>query len=400
MPLDVVDTLCDLVRIPSVNPMGRDLSGDEFFEHALTDHLEQLFGRLELPFFRQEVAPKQANIMARLEGNPVADEEAELIVFEAHQDTVPADGMVIPPWTPDVRHGRVYGRGSCDTKGGMACMLAALSRLAAERPSGMPTVVMACSVNEEHGYSGALHMAKLWSSGDSPLIPRVPDAVIVAEPTELNVVVAHKGVMRWRCHTKGRAAHSAAPQHGENAIYHMARVLGALEQYAREIAPGLGCHPLVGSPTLSVGVISGGISVNTVPDRCTIEIDRRVLPGEDCGEARQAVIDFLREQLGTLSIVHDEPFLASGGLSDKRNSELARQLRRVIQEHGGPGAMVGVPYGTDARAFDQVGAPSVVFGPGAIDQAHTCDEWIAIDQLHTATEIFYQFGKRGLHSAD
>src|SRR5207249_11663727 len=122
-------------------------------------------------------------------------------LFEAHQDTVPVDGMTIPPWTPDVRDGRIYGRGSTDIKGGMAAMLAALSRLAIERPPNMPTIVLACTVNEEHGFTGATHLTKLWTGGGSKLMPRAPDAAVVAEPTLLNVVVAHKGVVRWRCHT-------------------------------------------------------------------------------------------------------------------------------------------------------------------------------------------------------
>ena len=160
MPLDVVETLCGLVRIPSVNPMGREVSGPEFYEQALTDHLEVLFRRLGLLVERREVSPRRSNILARLDGNTSADADEHLIVWEAHQDTVPVDGMIIPPWTPDVRDGRVYGRGSCDIKGGMACMLAALSRLAEESPAGMPTLVMACSVNEEHGFSGATDMAR------------------------------------------------------------------------------------------------------------------------------------------------------------------------------------------------------------------------------------------------
>ena len=280
MPLDVIETLCDLVRLPSVNPMGRDVSGDEYFEYQVTDYLERLFDRLGLPWRRQTIEPRRDNIVARLDGDVPPQDGGAILMFEAHQDTVPVDGMTIPPWTPTIRDGRVYGRGACDIKGGMACMLTALSRLAEERPRGRPTIVMACSVNEEHGFGGAPRMHELWEDG-SGFLPRAPDAVIVAEPTLLDVVVAHKGAVRWRCHARGRAGHSSQPHLGDNAIYRMARVLEALERYARDVAPTLGRHPLVGHPTLSVGLISGGVSVNTVPDCCTIEIDRRVLPDED-----------------------------------------------------------------------------------------------------------------------
>ena len=391
MPLDVIETLCELVSIPSVNPMGRDDSGDEFYEYRMTDRLEALFGQLGLACERQVVEPKRSNIVARLEGSD------ELVVFEAHQDTVPVDGMTIAPWTPEVADGRVTGRGACDIKGGMACMLAALSRLVEERPSGMPTVLMACSVNEEHGYGGATAMARLWDGGASSLVPRKPDAVIVAEPTLLNVVVAHKGVSRWEIKTGGRAVHSSTPHLGDNAVYHMARVLQALEEYARDVVPTLGEHHLLSGPTLSVGVISGGISVNTVPDACVIEVDRRVMPGEDPLAARQHVIDFLADKLDShVPIEHEPPFIASGGLNDQGNGPLAEQLRKVAAANGGPGELIGVPYGTDAPAFDDIQCPAVVFGPGSIEQAHTCDEWVAIDQLQAAVEIYYEFGRRGL----
>src|SRR5262249_33706533 len=147
-----------------------------------------------------------------------------LMLLEAHQDTVPVGGMTIEPFTPTVRDGRLYGRGACDIKGGMAAMLAACARLAKERPAAMPTVVMACTVNEEHGFTGATALVRQWAESGG-FIPRRPDAAVIAEPTQLQVVVAHKGVVRWRCHTRGRAAHSSQPQMGDNAIFRMARVL-------------------------------------------------------------------------------------------------------------------------------------------------------------------------------
>ena len=393
MALDVVKTLCSLVAIPSVNPMGRDDTGDEFYEYRMTDRLEEIFTELGLAFERQAIAPKRCNIVARVDGSE------RLLVFEAHQDTVPVDGMTIPPWEPSVRDGRVYGRGACDIKGGMAAMLTAVSRLAEERPAGMPTVIMACSVNEEHGFSGASDIASLWKSGESPLVPRAPDAVIVAEPTLLNVVVAHKGVARWRIHTGGRAVHSSTPHLGENAIYHMARVLHHLEEYARDVVPTLGQHRLLGGPTISVGIIQGGISVNTVPDACMIEIDRRVLPGEDPLAARRHVIAYLESKLDkSVPITHEEPFIASGGLADDANGQLASAVRRIASGCGSPAELIGVPYGTNAPAFNAIHCPTIVFGPGSIEQAHTKDEWRAIDQLEQAAEIYYQIARQGIAS--
>jgi acetylornithine deacetylase len=392
MPLDPIETLRQLVRIPSVNPMGRELSGPEYFEQAMTDHLAGLFDQLGLAWEKHEVEPRRSNIICRLEGDDPSESSQRVLLFEAHQDTVPVDRMTIDPFAAELRDGRIHGRGACDIKGGMAAMLAAFSRLAKERPAGRPTIVMACTVNEEHGFTGASHLARLWQSGKSPLLPREPDGIVVAEPTELRVVVAHKGVVRWCCHTTGRAAHSSRPERGENAIYRMARVLRVLEEYARDIVPKLGSHPLVGNPTMSVGTIRGGISVNTVPDRCTIEIDRRLLPGEDPVAAREKVIAHLQEQLDAdFPAAHDEPFIVARGLPDDRNAPLAESLSRAVRECGGNGEFVGVPFGTDAAAYSAAGAAAVVFGPGSIRQAHTADEWIAVDQLERATEILYRF---------
>jgi acetylornithine deacetylase/succinyl-diaminopimelate desuccinylase-like protein len=408
MTLDVVQTLADLVRIPSVNPMGRNVSGEIYYEHRVTDYLEELFRKLGLDYERHPVAPQRDNIIVRVEGAKAPEKGGKILMFEAHQDTVPVEGMTIEPFAAEIKKNRLYGRGSCDIKGGMAPMLATVARLAAEKPRGRPTVVLACTVNEEHGFTGATHWANTYAgpppakgkkaakpaASQSKLLPRVPDWCVVAEPTKLNVVVAHKGACRWRCSTTGVATHSSQPHLGENAIYHMARVLQVLEQYARDVAPALGSHPLVGHPTLSVGLIAGGISVNTVPDRATIEIDRRVLPAEDPQVAFTHAVEYLNSHVmaGT-PVIHEKPFMMSRGLSDEHNGPLAERLSAAIQQHGGPGERIGVPFGTDAPNFAVTGCPTVVFGPGSIDQAHTADEWLDLDQLRSAGEILYDFAK-------
>ncbi|QDU27281.1 Acetylornithine deacetylase [Anatilimnocola aggregata] len=394
MPLDVVETLADLVRIPSVNPMGRNVTGEIYYEHRVTDYLESLFRQLSLPFERHAVAPLRENIIVRVEGSTPPEKGGPVLMFEAHQDTVPVDGMEIDPFAADIEDGRLFGRGACDIKGGMAAMLAALVRVADERPASRPTIILACTVNEEHGFTGATHWADTYMGRKglkSKLLARSPDATIVAEPTELNVVVAHKGACRWRCHTGGLAAHSSQPERGDNAFYHMARVLTVLEQYARDVVPHLKQHPLVGHPTLSVGLISGGISVNTVPDRCTIEIDRRVLPGEDPDAAFTHAVTHLNSFVTTgTPIIHDKPFMLTKGLNNDHNVPLAERLGQAIQHHApNAGEQIGVPFGTDAPHYAATGSPTVVFGPGSIAQAHTKDEWIDLNQLKTASEILY-----------
>jgi acetylornithine deacetylase/succinyl-diaminopimelate desuccinylase family protein len=394
MRLDLVNTLSELVSIPSVNPMGRQVSGPEYLEYRVTDYLENLFRQLELPYVRRTVEPKRDNIIARLEGARAAAEGGPLVLFEAHQDTVPVDGMTIDPWSPSIRDGRMYGRGACDIKGGMTAMLGALARLAAERPRDMPTILMACTVNEEHGFSGATALAQMWARPDK-MVPRKPDLAIVAEPTDLQVVVAHKGVVRWRCHTHGRAAHSSQPHLGENAIFKMARVLETLERYARDEAPQAGEHPLCGRPTLSVGTIAGGISVNTVPDRCSIEIDRRLIPGENPNQVFRQVIDYVSRETGDAGVEHETPFMIGVGLADGDNAAVAERMSAAAQRAGIDSRAIGVPFGTDAAVISAAGVPSIVFGPGSIDQAHTADEWLSLDELASASEALYEFARTG-----
>ncbi|OHB82106.1 MAG: hypothetical protein A2W31_02630 [Planctomycetes bacterium RBG_16_64_10] len=388
--LDPVETLRALIAIPSVNPMGRQIEGPQLYESRLTDYLQARFEQTGLAWQRQPVAPGRDNILARLDGAPATHAGGELLLWEVHQDTVPVDGMTIDPFRPELRDGRIYGRGACDVKGGMAAMLCALDRLARARPVPRPTIVLACTVNEEFGFSGASALGDLWSPAANSILPRRPDAAIVAEPTGLDVVVAHMGCVRWRCHALGHAAHSCQPERGTNAIYRMGHVVCALEAYQRCVIPSLPAHPRCGSPSVSVGTIIGGTSVNTVPDRATIEIDRRLTPDEDPDQAYQALQAYLANRaVGEGQLQHDPP-LTARGLSDRHNGALASRLLAVARRQYPPCRPVGVRFGTDAAVLADAGLPTVVFGPGSIDEAHTADEWLDLDQLHTATNIYYE----------
>ncbi|NQU20862.1 MAG: M20 family metallopeptidase [Candidatus Nealsonbacteria bacterium] len=364
--------------------MGRP-DGPQFGEARLTEYLEETLLELGLVVQRQPVSPGRENLVARLDGG------ARVILLDAHQDTVPVEGMTIEPFHPTIRDGRLYGRGACDTKGGMAAMLAAVARLARERPPGMPTVVLGFTVNEEYGFTGATALRRLWTDAPSAIVPRKPDVAVVAEPTDLDVVVAHKGVVRWKCHTAGRACHSARPEDGENAIYRMARVVEAAGRYACELRDRSATHPLCGGATVSVGTIRGGASVNTVPDACTIEIDSRMPPGERPEQARDALIDYVAGIVGPdVAVRHDPPYMLGPAMSDDGNGPLAELVLGVTGEVAGEHRQRGVPYATNAALYAATGVPSVVFGPGCIEQAHTADEWISLDQVHQAAEIFYR----------
>jgi acetylornithine deacetylase len=382
---DVTRLLSDLVAIPSVNPMGRALGGPDILEGRMSDYLERWFRELGVPCERRPVSAGRDNLLARYE----APGSRTTLLFDAHQDTVPTDGMTIPPFVPMIEGGRLHGRGSCDVKGGMSAMLIAFARLVRERPAGSASVIMACTVDEEFTHTGSTQLAAT---------PLKADLAIVSEPTRLDIVNYHKGAVRWKVHVKGVACHSSTPQLGVNAIYRMARVVSALDDYATELSEAEP-HPVLGAPSLSVGRIEGGLSVNVVPDWCEIEVDRRIIPGEDRGEACGKALAYLLGRLGGdagdwiefYPPWVDMPSLSPSGASAVEWTE--RACRAIAPVIGRTPGVSGVPYGTDAGPLGAAGLPCLVFGPGDIAQAHTKDEWIELDQVRLAAEAYYQLAR-------
>ncbi len=387
-PGSTTEILCQLISIPSVNPMGRDLTGEIYLETKVSDWLVNFFESIGADHERIEVAPGRANVIARFE-SPQSD---LTLLIDAHQDTVPADGMTIAAFEPTVKNGNVTGRGACDVKGGMAAALFAFRRLVQEKPTGAADVILSCTCDEESTTIGISDLVKYWQqpSGRSRIIQTPPDGAIIIEPTELDVVVAHRGVTRFRINVTGRACHSSQPARGVNAIYRMARVISLLERYAGQLSESIPPHPLCGEATISVGRITGGISVNIVPDCCSIEVDRRLIPGEKTDESLQELYRFITSQID-FEIEFETPWIDYPALGNHNNKWMADRLLECIESVDGNHQAVGVSYCTHASPVSATGIPALVFGPGSISQAHTKDEYIAIDQLEKAAEIYYQF---------
>ena len=368
--------LRDLVALPSVNPFRADIPADIVLEHRVTAYLEKYFQSLGVPYERQPVAPQRENIVARL----TIPGAKRTLLLEAHQDTVPIDGMMIEPFGAKIEGNKLYGRGACDIKGGMSAMLACFARLVREKPKGCCNVIMACSVDEENTKLGVTELAKRLRA----------DFAVVAEPTSLNIVHAHKGVVRWNMFTTGRSCHSSSPEKGINAIYRMGRLLVAIEQYAAHLGATTS-DPLLGPATLSVGCISGGVSVNTVPDRCRIDIDRRVVMGEKPAEAPGQMLAFLVGKAGIdFPVEMTEPWICDPALSPQGSEEIQKLLGAAIDAERGSHRVHAVPYGTDAATLAWAGIPAVIFGPGDIAKAHTIDEWVPLDEVETASNILYR----------
>ena len=390
MTRNVVEIARELIKIPSVNPMGHEEDRSVAVEEGVTQYLIDFFESRSIPYELQKVQPGRENLLAMLSGEP----GRPIILLDAHQDTVPVDHMTVEPFGGEVREGRIWGRGACDVKGGMAAILMAIDAL--NQSTDRPTVLASFTCDEEHQQLGARRLVTDW--GNKPLavqdetataFPR-PDLAIITEPTELDVVVAHRGVIRWTLSTEGKASHSSRPELGNNAIYRMAKVIDVVRAMADELGNTIPPHPLCGPATMSVGTVHGGSSVNVVPDHCEIQIDRRLLPGEVASHIHAEMSQRLADQLD-FSVTASEPWCLSDPLEDSNNGPLAESLAAVAHEVAGAGRRLGVSYGTHAPRFAAAGIPTVVFGPGDIAQAHTKDEWIAVEALGQAVDILVRF---------
>ncbi|MCS7015008.1 MAG: M20 family metallopeptidase [Gemmatales bacterium] len=372
-----VELLSELVRRPSQNPMGRPISEPDYYESAVTDFLEGLFRSWGVRYERQPVTARRDNIVAYLPGSA----SQPTYVWEAHQDTVPALGMTVEPFAAHIENGRLYGRGACDVKGGLAAMLAAFHQLLNEPIERRCSIILACIVDEEYTFTGI----RAFTSQ-----PIRAEGAIVAEPTQLRIITAHKGIVRWRIHTHGRSCHSSQPEAGVNAIYRMARVVSAIENYAAWLSSHRR-HNTLGPATLSVGRIEGGISANIVPERCTIELDRRILPDEDVESVPDELAGYLLQHLGPESWDQEKPWMVLPPLDAEGKDKLVARLRQAAEQVIGWAETGSVAYGTDASTLQAAGIPCVVFGPGDIAQAHTADEWIELRQVEQAADILYRF---------
>ncbi|MHC4548925.1 MAG: acetylornithine deacetylase [Planctomycetota bacterium] len=326
---------------------------------------------------------KKANLILRF--GPATGDRSGL-VLSGHTDVVPADEeeWQSDPFTLEVGGDRLYGRGTCDMKGFVAVAL----NVAREARDLRAPLVLVLTYDEEVGTRGARHLVEHWPGADA-----LPRHAIVGEPTELEVVRMHKGLLQMRVTLHGRSAHSAYPHLGKSAIEAMARILVALRGVRHRWEQARGPHaeyfPEVPYVSLSVGKIHGGTAANVVPDRCEIELCVRPLPSMNeqgvVGSVREAVANAAGDAPFEVELTGESPAL----LLDADAPIHAALCRMTGQrEHG------GASYATDAGWLARAGLECAVFGPGSVAVAHQPNEYVPKEDLRRARAYLEQMVER------
>jgi acetylornithine deacetylase/succinyl-diaminopimelate desuccinylase-like protein len=363
--------LRDLIALPSVNPAFAPARDPRAGEQRVADFLAATAAQAGLEIEFQRVFPGRSNLLARLSPR---GKVRQRILLAPHLDTVNAAAR---QFVPVKRHGRLFGRGACDTKGSIAAMLSALCELArsGQRPRETE-IVFAGLVDEENGQGGARALVRQGLKAE---------LAIVGEPTRLRAITAHKGSMWLQLTARGKSAHGSEPELGRNAVHLMARIVHRLQtEYAAQLRRRR--HALLGCATVSVGSICGGSQANIVPDECHIEVDRRTLPGESEAAVQRELARFLDRRKLKAAVANAKSAACLPLETDPKLPLVARFLKSVGER--GP---AGVNYFCDASVLARGGIPSVVFGPGDIAQAHTADEWISLDSLERGKGLLLRF---------
>ncbi|SAK56954.1 acetylornithine deacetylase [Caballeronia ptereochthonis] len=332
-----------------------------------------------------DAAGAKANLFATL---PAANgDTANGVLLSGHTDVVPVAGQAwsLDPFDPVVRAGRLYGRGACDMKGFIGVALG-LVPLLSRRPLREP-LHLAFSFDEEVGCLGLpLLLAELAERGIRPR------GCVVGEPTDMRPVVAHKGNNGYRCCVRGHAAHSSLAPHGVNAIEYAAQLICRIREIADTLRRDGPFDDAFAVPyaTAQTGLISGGNALNTVPGQCEFQFEYRNLPGDDPEHLYELVARFARERLepqmravAAGARIDFEKIGTTVALDVDEEAAITRLVRALCDDT----AVRKVAYGTEAGLFARAGVPTVICGPGSIDDAHKADESVALDQLDACADF-------------
>ena len=370
---NALDALQLLVRTPSVNPCLAPQEGCN--ESAVAWAARDWLAAHGVKSWTDEVAPGRPNCVAE-----AGDGKGRTLVFCAHLDTVGTLGMTIPPFEPNLVDGRVYGRGSYDMKGSAAAVMAAMAGLEDMHLHGR--VLASLVADEEYGSLGAQDFVKRYPA----------DGCVVTEPSEGRLVLAHKGFVWAEIVARGRAAHGSRWDLGVSAIGKMGRIIAALEEFDQQELRGR-LHPLVGPASQHCALIQGGAGLSTYSEKCTLQVERRTLPGETPEQVMEdlaRVIERAGERADIRCTLHRPP------LTCDRNARVASDLRQaVVAVTGTLPEEIGVGYWMDAALFAEAGVPTVNYGPAGAG-AHEAVEWVDLASVATCAEVLVETARRFL----
>jgi len=367
----VIDLLGQLVQIPSINPtLNAQGSEEEIVEFCASTLADRGFEVELVP-----VSPGRTNVLGWIRGG-----KEGLLVCESHLDTVPESHESC---SFDIRDGKMYGRGACDTKASGAAMICALVALSKDVPfDERPTMLFAGAIDEEAMMTGAIALL--------PILAKA-DMVVVGEPTELVPLRAHNGILRFDLAISGETAHSALANAGSNAIVHAAKLIVMFEDRKSELLRQA-THQLTGQGTFTLTHVTGGVATNMVPDRCELKFDRRLVPGEDVVEVLQGIDSFLDEcRAQGIKVVRSEPTVCRKPMELNAKHALVTTAEEACsQARGRPVSAGGATFCTDASVFSgESNIPCIVLGPGNIAQAHVPEEWVDLSEVEAAVGVYY-----------
>lgn len=366
----LVRTLGELVRINSINPA---FSGGSTDERQVAAYVRGAMEALGMETHAHEPAPGRVSVVGRLRGTG----GGRSLMLYAHHDTVGIEGMP-DPWSAEVRDGRMYGRGAYDMKCGLAACLAAVKSLVDAGTPLAGDLLIASVADEEEASLGMMEVLRHHTAA----------AAVVTEPTELTMVVAHKGFCWIEVETQGRAAHGSGWQVGIDANMHMGRVLARLDALgARLVASER--HPVVGPPSLHAATLQGGTGWSTYAAGCTLRIERRTTPGETEADAVaqiQAIVDELAAQDPAFRATV-RPVLSRQAWEARSDSAITRIVSRAAEGVLGRAPnRIGAPYWMDTALLGEAGIDAIVIGPTG-EGAHAAVEWVDLESVRQTAEI-------------
>ena len=381
-PTDSIDWLTRLIAFDTVS---------RYSNLALIEdvkvYCEQLGLTVDLTFNDDK---NKANLFVTVPAGKNADEVNHGLVLSGHTDVVPVDGQdwKSEPFIATIRGDKLYGRGACDMKGFIACALTLLPQAVNLSNAGKlrRPLHLALSFDEEVGCLGApLILADLKARGITP------DYCIVGEPTNMAMVVAHKGIAVYRCRVHGKSAHSSLTATGVNAISYASRLIGYVDELAEEISHRSDNDALFDVPysTLSVGTIKGGTATNIVPNLCEFTFDYRNLPHmtqDDILTPIQAKVAELNGQMQARSADTGIELLQEESVPAMTDSDSA-ELQALIAALTGDDTRHKVAYATEGGQFTNSGIPTIICGPGSIEQAHKADEYVVLNEMARCDEF-------------